>query len=135
MPGFFIPSSDVCDILGMSEEFDREDLCQGGGGVLGDIGEFLQEDVLDPIRETGESIVDHTEAELERFPGNIEEGLESVQEKASSSFRGGLRNIQETLSSVVSTIPGVEGLGGFLKIVGIGIVALIALRVLRGGGK
>jgi len=93
------------------------------------------ESTFDSVQKEAERINRKTKAEVSRIPNNIDKGVSSAQAKIGSSVRGGVRNIRETAGEVLSIIPGLKGAGQFVKFLGIGLIALLAVSIIRRARK
>ena len=85
------------------------------------------ETITDPIKEEASRIESKTRAELKRIPDNIDKATSQIKEQVQGAFQGALDVVKETLSQVVSVIPG----SGTVKLIGIGIGAIIVISILR----
>lgn len=95
---------------------------------IGRAGENIQSELIDPVKDEADRIEDKLAAELRRIPDNIDKATEKLKETVSDVF-------EDIFDFATDIIPGLGALSTFVKVVGIGIGAIIVLSIVRRTGK
>lgn len=97
-------------------------------GLLDQLGKNIQGEIIDPVKEEGSRIESKSRAELKRIPDNIDKATEKVKETVRDT-------LSDIVGGIIDIVPGLGALSTFVKIAGIGVIAIIGLSIIRRVGK